>query len=92
MPAGLGSTPGASRRYLGADVDLREAYAWSWQEIARLRAEMARVSNLVRPGATVAEAVAILDQDPARRVEGRGSFRAWMQELAERAMACDICR
>ena len=77
----------ASRHYLGADVDLREAYAWSWEELARLRAEMARVSNLVRPGATVQEAVAILDEDPARRVEGRENFRAWMQELAERTLS-----
>ncbi|HZR49780.1 MAG TPA: DUF885 domain-containing protein [Streptosporangiaceae bacterium] len=77
----------ASRYYLGADVDLREAYAWSWAEMARLRAEMARVSNLVRPGATVREAVAILDEDPARRVDGTENFRAWMQELAERTIA-----
>ena len=77
----------ASRHFLGAAVDLREAYAWSWEEIARLRAEMARVSNLVRPGATVEEAVAILDQEPARRVEGRENFRAWMQELAERTIS-----
>jgi uncharacterized protein (DUF885 family) len=76
-----------SRHYLGAAVDLREAYAWSWEELARLRAEMARVSSLVRPGATVPEAVAILDEDPARRVEGRENFRAWMQEQAERTMA-----
>jgi len=68
-------------------VDLREACAWSWEEIARLRAEMARVSNLVRPGATVEEAVAILDEDPARRVEGRENFRAWMQEHAERTIS-----
>ncbi len=77
----------ASRHYLGAAVDLREAYAWSWEELARLRAEMARVSNLVRPGATVQEAVAFLDEDPARRVEGRERFRAWMQELAERTIS-----
>jgi uncharacterized protein (DUF885 family) len=77
----------ASRYYLGAAVDLREAYAWSWEEIARLRAEMARVSNLVRPGATVEEAVAILDEDPSRLVEGRENFRAWMQELAERTIS-----
>jgi uncharacterized protein (DUF885 family) len=77
----------ASRYFLGAAVDLAEAYAWSWEEIARLRAEMARVSNLVRPGATVQEAVAILDEDPARRVEGRENFRVWMQELAERTIS-----
>jgi uncharacterized protein (DUF885 family) len=77
----------ASRRFLGAAVDLREAYAWSWEEIARLRAEMARVSNLIRPGATVGEAAAILDEDPARRIRGRENFRAWMQELAGRTIA-----
>src|SRR5580658_926197 len=77
----------ASRHYLGAAVDLQEAYAWSWEEIARLRAEMARVSNVVRPGATVEEAMAILDKDPARCVEGRGNVRAWMQELAERTIS-----
>jgi len=77
----------ASRYYLGAAVDVREAYAWSWEEIARLRTEMARASNLVRPGATVAEAMAILDEDQARRVEGRENFRAWMQELAERTIS-----
>jgi uncharacterized protein (DUF885 family) len=77
----------ASRYFLGAAVDLAEAYAWSWDELARLRAEMARVSNLIRPGATVAEAVAILDEDPAGRIEGRENFRAWMQDLAERTIS-----
>jgi uncharacterized protein (DUF885 family) len=77
----------ASRHYLGAAVDLREAYAWSWEELARLRAEMARVASLVRPGATAAEAMAILDDDPARRIEGRENFRAWMQEQAERTIS-----
>jgi uncharacterized protein (DUF885 family) len=77
----------ASRYFLGAAVDLQEAYAWSWDEIARLRAELARVSSLIRPGATRDEAVAILDGDRARRIEGRENFRAWMQELAERTIA-----
>jgi uncharacterized protein (DUF885 family) len=83
MPAGLRSTTGASRYFLGAAVDLREAYAWS----ARLRAEMTRVGNLVRPGATVEEVMAILDEDPARRVAGREYFRGLMQGYAERAIA-----
>ncbi len=77
----------ASRHFLGATVDLAEAYAWSWAEVARLRAEQARVSQLIRPGATREEAVAILDQDPVRRIEGRENFRAWMQDLAERTIA-----
>ena len=77
----------ASRYFLGAAVDLEEAYAWSWEEIARLRAEQARVGSLIQPGATREEAMAILDKDPARRIEGRENFRAWMQELAERTIA-----
>jgi uncharacterized protein (DUF885 family) len=76
----------ASRYFLGAAVDLREAYAWSWEEIARVRAELARVASSIKPGATREEAVTILDGDPARRIEGRENFRAWMQELAERAL------
>jgi uncharacterized protein (DUF885 family) len=77
----------ASRFFLGAAVDLAEAYAWSWAEIARLRAEQAQVSNLIRPGASRPEAAAILEQDPALRIEGRENFRAWMQERAEGAIA-----
>ena len=77
----------AARYNLGATVDLAEAYAWSWDEIARLRAEQARVSSLIQPGATWAEAVAILDADPARRIEGPENFRAWMQDLAERTIS-----
>ena len=77
----------ASRYFLGAAMDLPEAYAWSWEEIARLRGEIARVSNLIKPRATHEEAVAILDKDPARRIAGRENFRAWMQELAERAIS-----
>jgi uncharacterized protein (DUF885 family) len=77
----------AARFHLGADVDPAEAYAWSWAELARLRAEQARVSGLIRPGASRAEAVAILDADPARRIEGQEAFRVWMQELADRTIA-----
>jgi uncharacterized protein (DUF885 family) len=77
----------ASRNFLGTAVDLAEAYAWGWEEIARIRAEQQRVSGLVKPGATPAEARAILDADPARRIEGRENFRAWMQELGDRAIS-----
>jgi uncharacterized protein (DUF885 family) len=77
----------ASRFFLGTAVDPLEAYAWSWEEIARLRAEQARIANLIQPGATAEEAVAILNADPARRIEGSENFRAWMQDLAERAIA-----
>jgi uncharacterized protein (DUF885 family) len=76
----------ATRYFLGATVDLREACAWSWEEIARLQAERARVASLIRPGSTAQEAEAILDADPAWRIEGPENFRAWMQDLADRTI------
>jgi uncharacterized protein (DUF885 family) len=76
----------ALRYFLGAAVDLEEAYARGWEEIARIRADQKRLASLIQPGATRQEAVAILDSDPARRIEGRQNFRAWMQDLADRAI------
>ena len=73
----------ASRYYLGARVDLDEAYAWGLDEVRRIEAEMARVAGLIVPGGTVAEAVAALDADPARRITGRDNLRSWMQDLAD---------
>jgi uncharacterized protein (DUF885 family) len=77
----------ALRYFLGAAVDLEEAYARGWEEIARVRAEQERLASLIRPGATRQEAAAILDSDPARRIEGSQNFRAWMQDLADRAIS-----
>jgi uncharacterized protein (DUF885 family) len=77
----------ALRYFLGAVVDLEEVYARGWEEIARIRADQERLASLIRPGATRQEAVAILDSDPARRIEGRQNFRAWMQDLADRAIS-----
>ncbi len=77
----------ALREFLGAALDLEEAYARGWEEIARIRAEQKRVASLIQPGATREEAAAILGEDPARRIEGRENFRAWMQDLADRAIS-----
>ncbi len=76
-----------SRYYLGAAVDLEETYAWGWTELKRLADDMAATSDLIVPGAGVAEAVAALDADPTRRIEGKEAFRDWMQALAERTVA-----
>jgi uncharacterized protein (DUF885 family) len=77
----------ASREFLGAAVDLDEAYAYGWSEVRRLAAEQQRVAGLIKPGASVEEAMELLDNDPKRRVTGRENFRAWMQELADRTIA-----
>ncbi len=75
-----------SRYFLGTTIDLEETYAWGWEELARIEADMARVAQEIVPGGTVDDAVAALDADPARNIKGKVEFAAWMQELADRTM------
>ncbi len=81
----------ASRYFLGATVDLEETYAWGWEELARIEAEMRTVAAEVVPGASketaVDDAAEALDADPTRMISGKEAFRDWMQELAEAAIA-----
>ena len=77
----------ASRDFLGAAIDLDEAYSWGWAEVQRIEAEMNRVAGLIVPGGSVADAVAALDADPARRITSRSNLRAWMQDVADTALA-----
>jgi uncharacterized protein (DUF885 family) len=77
----------ALRSFLGAVVDLPEAYAWGWAEVRRLEAEMARVASQIVPGGTVEHAVAALEADPARRITGRENIRSWMQDYADATIA-----
>jgi uncharacterized protein (DUF885 family) len=77
----------ASRNFLGAQIDLDEAYEWGWAEVMRLEAEMARVASLIVPGGTVGDATAQLDTDPARQITGTENLKSWMQEFADRTIA-----
>jgi uncharacterized protein (DUF885 family) len=73
----------ASRRFLGATVDLEATYAWGWEELARIEADMEATAARVVSGGSVADAVAALDADPARDLGSRESFAAWMQEKSD---------
>ncbi|RSM72789.1 DUF885 domain-containing protein [Actinoplanes sp. ATCC 53533] len=78
----------ASQYFLGARVDQEETYAWGFEELARLESEMRVVAaEIAGPGASVDEAVAKLDADPARRIPGKEAFRDWMQALADKAVS-----
>jgi uncharacterized protein (DUF885 family) len=76
----------ASQFFLGAKVDLDETYAWGFQELGRLEAEMREVANRIVPGGSVDDAVAALDADPTRTIAGKEAFRDWMQQLADQAI------
>jgi uncharacterized protein (DUF885 family) len=76
----------ASQYFLGAKVDQQETYAWGFEELYRLETEMRAVSaKIAGSGATVDDAVAVLTDDPARRIPGKEAFRDWMQALADKA-------
>ncbi|HEV7896367.1 MAG TPA: DUF885 domain-containing protein, partial [Planosporangium sp.] len=72
--------------FLGAEIDVHEAYAWGFDELARLESDMRQVADKIVPGGSVDDAVAALDADPARNIVGKEAFRDWMQALADRAI------
>lgn len=76
-----------SRSFIGAELDLREAYEWGWAEFGRVEAELAEVADRIRPGAGPIEAAAALDADRRYQVSGRDAFQSWMQELSDQALA-----
>jgi uncharacterized protein (DUF885 family) len=77
----------ASRSFLGAAVDLEETYAWGVQELDRLIAAQEKVAATIKPGAGIAEAKDILNNDPARQLKGTEALKSWMQELSDKAVA-----
>jgi uncharacterized protein (DUF885 family) len=77
-----------SRYFLGTEIDLDETYAWGWEELHRIETEMLQISSkLAGDGATIADAVEVIENDPARRIDCAENFRAWMQDLADRTLA-----
>lgn len=76
----------ASQSFLGAEIDLDETYAWGWHELARISDDMAATAGRIVPGGSLSAAVAALDADPTRWIQGREAFRDWMQQLADRTI------
>ncbi|TDK26853.1 DUF885 domain-containing protein [Arthrobacter crusticola] len=75
-----------SRLFLGSAVDLEETYQWGVEELDRIIAEQEAVASEIRPGASIEEAIAVLDADPARQLHGTDALREWMQELSDGAV------
>ncbi|MFN8097458.1 MAG: DUF885 domain-containing protein [Dermatophilaceae bacterium] len=75
-----------SRYFLGTTVDFAETYAWGQEELARIEAMRAEVAHEVSPGATPAEAIALLDADPRYQLHGLDALQAWMQAKGDDAI------
>jgi uncharacterized protein (DUF885 family) len=76
----------ASRGFLGATVDLDETYEWGVEELHRMVEEQEAIAREIKPGASVAEAIAFLDSDTSRKLHGTDALKRWMQETSDRAV------
>jgi uncharacterized protein (DUF885 family) len=75
-----------ARLHTGADLDLDAAYAWGWEELARIETDMAAEADRVLPGADPQRALAHLDEH-GEAVEGVEEVRAWLQRMMDDAIA-----
>ena len=74
------------RLMLGAEVDLDDAYAWGWEELARIEDQQRAECDRILPGAGFDEVRALLETDPARAVHGVEEYRQWLQDVSDEAI------
>lgn len=72
--------------FLGATVDIDETYQWGIEELAKMKAEQESTANRIKSGASVAEAIAFLDADAARKLHGTKALQEWMQLKSDQAI------
>lgn len=75
-----------SRSFLGTSVDLDEAYEWGLGLLDAVVAEQETIAQQLYPGATVAETLRRLDEEPRYVIKGTDALQAWMQDLSDRAV------
>ena len=72
--------------FLGMDLDPHETYEWGWDEIHRLRAEMAATSSEVDPNLSLEEVIDLLKTDPGRSAATRAEFTDFVSALQQQAI------
>jgi uncharacterized protein (DUF885 family) len=75
-----------SRSFLGAEVDVDEAYHWGLEQLRAIVAEQDEIAGRLYPGAGAAEALRRLDGEPRYVIEGTDALQRWMQELSDRVV------
>ncbi|WGD36488.1 DUF885 domain-containing protein [Lysinibacter sp. HNR] len=77
----------ASHDFLGAKLDLDETYEWGLEELSHIIREQHTVAEEIVSGASLAEAIDHLNNDPSRIIHGTAALREWMQEMSDQAVA-----
>ncbi|HEY6538113.1 MAG TPA: DUF885 domain-containing protein [Candidatus Dormibacteraeota bacterium] len=75
------------RVFNGIEIDLEETYRWGWEELGRIEREMAETAERIAPGRALDEVIRILDEDPARAIQGEANFHAWNQAFLDQTIA-----
>ena len=76
----------ASESFVGMKLDLDETYEWGLEELARMVAEQEACAQEVLSGATVEEAIAYLDTNPAMKLNSVEELQEWMQTVSDKAV------
>ncbi len=71
---------------LGTDLDIDEAYAWGWEELARLETQKDAECERILPGAGFEAVRDLLINDPNRSIHGVESYREWLQYVTNEAI------
>ena len=72
-----------ARHLLGTPLDTDEAYAWGWEELARIEKERIEEAGKIIPGAPCEEVLEVLRTDRSRGIEGVDAWRSWLQGLTD---------
>jgi len=75
-----------ARAFLGMTLDLRETFAWGWEEIRRLSERMHKVAAQIKSDASLDEVVALLESDPSRCAHGPDELVRFVSQRQARAV------
>ena len=72
--------------HLGLTIDPEATYEWGWDEVRRLREEMATTSAMIDPDRSVDEVIELLDTDPTRAAATRDEFVEFVSDIQQQAI------
>jgi uncharacterized protein (DUF885 family) len=77
----------AAKRFLGAELDLEETYAWGFEEVRKIEAAMGELAGRIQPGRSAREVIEALQQSPDQVITDPARFLDLMRERQERALS-----
>ncbi|MCP4306046.1 MAG: DUF885 domain-containing protein [bacterium] len=76
----------AAYEFLGTNIDPVATYAWGWEQVRELAAQMKMVAAQIRPGASLHEVDQLLRTDPSRTVADSAALAEFIQGRLDDAL------